>query len=216
MPRPPPANGNPALHGCGPQRSGAKRSEDEDHTCHGSINSKRASCARATRCSASKRWRWRNAARRILLARVRRDPHRRGLRLCDDRQDRVGAARRRQQDRYQTSDQVVARFKRDVKNFLTLPDMGLQLERKPAVILIIGVNGSGKTTTIGKLATALNEIAAKYYWSRPIRFARRRRSSSRFGPNARGSTSSAATKAPIRRRWCSTEWWRRSRAAPTS
>ncbi|HEY5350235.1 MAG TPA: signal recognition particle-docking protein FtsY [Candidatus Lustribacter sp.] len=59
------------------------------------------------------------------------------------------------QDRYQTSDQVIARFKRDVKNFLTLPDMGLQLDRKPAVILIVGVNGSGKTTTIGKLATAL-------------------------------------------------------------
>src|SRR3984885_14956024 len=37
------------------------------------------------------------------------------------------------QDRYQTSDQVIARFKRDVKTFLTLPDMGLQLERKPAV-----------------------------------------------------------------------------------
>lgn len=59
------------------------------------------------------------------------------------------------QDRYQTSDQVIARFKRDVKNFLTLPHMTLDLERRPSVILIVGVNGSGKTTTIGKLATAL-------------------------------------------------------------
>jgi fused signal recognition particle receptor len=59
------------------------------------------------------------------------------------------------QDRYATSDQVIARFKRDVKNFLTLPDMGLHLDVKPAVILVVGVNGSGKTTTIGKLATAL-------------------------------------------------------------
>ncbi len=59
------------------------------------------------------------------------------------------------QDRYATSDQVIARFKRDVKSFLTLPDMQLHLDRKPAVILIVGVNGSGKTTTIGKLATAL-------------------------------------------------------------
>ncbi len=65
------------------------------------------------------------------------------------------------QDRYQTSDQVIARFKRDVKNFLTLPDMGLQLERKPAVILIVGVNGSGKTTTIGKLATAMKRNRRK-------------------------------------------------------
>ena len=59
------------------------------------------------------------------------------------------------QDRYQTSDQVIARFKRDVKTFLTLPQMTLDLERRPSVILVVGVNGSGKTTTIGKLATAL-------------------------------------------------------------
>jgi fused signal recognition particle receptor len=59
------------------------------------------------------------------------------------------------QDRYASSDQVIARFKRDVKNFLTLPHMTLDLERRPSVILIVGVNGSGKTTTIGKLATAL-------------------------------------------------------------
>jgi len=65
------------------------------------------------------------------------------------------------QDRYATSDQVIARFKRDVKNFLTLPDMGLALERTPAVILIVGVNGSGKTTTIGKLATALKRNRRK-------------------------------------------------------
>ena len=59
------------------------------------------------------------------------------------------------QDRYETSDQVIARFKRDVKNFLTLPHMALDLAHPPSVILIVGVNGSGKTTTIGKLAGAL-------------------------------------------------------------
>ncbi len=59
------------------------------------------------------------------------------------------------QDRYETSDQVIARFRRDVQSFLTLPHMGLELERKPAVILVVGVNGSGKTTTIGKLAALL-------------------------------------------------------------
>jgi fused signal recognition particle receptor len=65
------------------------------------------------------------------------------------------------QDRYQSSDQVIARFKRDVKNFLTLPAMGLDLERKPAVVLIVGVNGSGKTTTIGKLAVAMRRNRRK-------------------------------------------------------
>ena len=59
------------------------------------------------------------------------------------------------QDRYATSDQVIARFKRDVQNFLVLPNASLQLANKPAVVLVVGVNGSGKTTTIGKLATAL-------------------------------------------------------------
>ena len=33
-------------------------------------------------------------------------------------------------------------------------DRGLKLESRPSVILMIGVNGVGKTTTIGKLATA--------------------------------------------------------------
>jgi fused signal recognition particle receptor len=59
------------------------------------------------------------------------------------------------QDRYESSDQVVARFRRDVQNFLTLPDMALQLDAKPAIVLVVGVNGSGKTTTIGKLAALL-------------------------------------------------------------
>jgi len=60
-----------------------------------------------------------------------------------------------QQDRYASSDQVVARFRRDVQNFLTLPAMALNLSGKPAVVLVVGVNGSGKTTTIGKLAALL-------------------------------------------------------------
>ena len=54
-----------------------------------------------------------------------------------------------------TSDQVVARFKRDVAHFLTLPGAALDLATKPSVILVVGVNGSGKTTTIGKLAAFL-------------------------------------------------------------
>jgi len=55
---------------------------------------------------------------------------------------------------WSTSDLVIARFKRDVANFLTLPG-ALKLDAKPSVILIVGVNGSGKTTTIGKLASRL-------------------------------------------------------------
>ncbi len=59
------------------------------------------------------------------------------------------------QEAWKTSDQVVARFRKDVERFLTLPGSQLRLDRRPAVMLIVGVNGSGKTTTIGKLATQL-------------------------------------------------------------
>jgi fused signal recognition particle receptor len=55
------------------------------------------------------------------------------------------------------SDQVIGRFKTDVRAFLTLPDAGLVLKSKPAVVLVVGVNGTGKTTTIGKLASALRK-----------------------------------------------------------
>ena len=61
------------------------------------------------------------------------------------------------QELWSTSDQIVARFRKDVERFLTLPDPGLNLADKPAVVLVVGVNGSGKTTTIGKLATRLHK-----------------------------------------------------------
>lgn len=38
---------------------------------------------------------------------------------------------------------------------------GLHLEKKPAVILVIGVNGVGKTTSIGKIAAELNSQKKK-------------------------------------------------------
>jgi fused signal recognition particle receptor len=60
------------------------------------------------------------------------------------------------QELWHRSDQAVARFKEDVREFLTLPNPGLVLDHKPAVILVVGVNGSGKTTTIGKLGRSLS------------------------------------------------------------
>jgi fused signal recognition particle receptor len=61
------------------------------------------------------------------------------------------------QEAWATTDQAVDRFHRDVERFLTLPNAELAIEgKKPAVVLVVGVNGSGKTTTIGKLATRLH------------------------------------------------------------
>jgi fused signal recognition particle receptor len=60
------------------------------------------------------------------------------------------------QEAWTTGDQAVARFRKDVERFLTL-DAALNLSSTPAVILVVGVNGSGKTTTIGKLAKRLRD-----------------------------------------------------------
>jgi len=46
-------------------------------------------------------------------------------------------------------------MKEILAELLTVGEVGLDLERKPAVVLFIGVNGVGKTTTIGKLGHAL-------------------------------------------------------------
>lgn len=59
------------------------------------------------------------------------------------------------QESWKTADRAVARFRKDVERFLSLPGAELRLDRRPAVVLVVGVNGSGKTTTIGKLATRL-------------------------------------------------------------
>jgi fused signal recognition particle receptor len=60
------------------------------------------------------------------------------------------------QEFWRRSDQAVARFKLDVRKFLTLPGGALRIASRPAVILVVGVNGSGKTTTIGKLGRYLS------------------------------------------------------------
>jgi fused signal recognition particle receptor len=61
------------------------------------------------------------------------------------------------QEAWKTSDQPVARFHKDVERFLTLPGAEPQVENRPAVVLVVGVNGSGKTTTIGKLAKRFHD-----------------------------------------------------------
>ena len=50
---------------------------------------------------------------------------------------------------------------RDVIVEMLLPDVPLDLSGKPAVILVVGVNGVGKTTTIGKLTHQLQESGKK-------------------------------------------------------
>jgi fused signal recognition particle receptor len=55
-------------------------------------------------------------------------------------------------DKAITPDEVKAILAAEVEKVLTPVARPLAIEAKPFVILVIGVNGSGKTTTIGKLA----------------------------------------------------------------
>ena len=61
------------------------------------------------------------------------------------------------QEAWKSTDRPVERFRKDVERFLTLPGAELHLDCVPAVVLVVGVNGSGKTTTIGKLAARLEK-----------------------------------------------------------
>ena len=48
-----------------------------------------------------------------------------------------------------------------LSGLLNVGDAGLKLDTRPSVILMVGVNGVGKTTTIGKLARQLREQGKK-------------------------------------------------------
>ena len=54
-----------------------------------------------------------------------------------------------------TPDHVRFNLKLILKDMLNVGDTALNLSTTPSVILVIGVNGVGKTTTIGKIATQL-------------------------------------------------------------
>ena len=54
-----------------------------------------------------------------------------------------------------TTEEARTALKEILVDMLQVGDTALNLQTKPAVILVIGVNGVGKTTTIGKIATQL-------------------------------------------------------------
>ncbi len=61
-------------------------------------------------------------------------------------------------DKEVSPDDVKAIFAAEIEKVLTdvAQPLVIDAEKKPFVILVIGVNGSGKTTTIGKLASSLH------------------------------------------------------------
>ena len=73
------------------------------------------------------------------------------LKLIDNIEDRV------ERDKYVDMEELTALIRDEIANLMG-PDEPVQpfnFEKKPYVMLIVGVNGVGKTTTIGKLASML-------------------------------------------------------------
>ena len=62
---------------------------------------------------------------------------------------------------YRTGEEIKSALTDILTEIIDLPGGELQLETKPAIILVIGVNGVGKTTTIGKIAMNLRDQGKK-------------------------------------------------------
>ena len=79
------------------------------------------------------------------------------LKLIDNIQDRV------EKDKYVGMDELVALIRDEIANLMgdDAPVQPFDFSHKPYVMLVVGVNGVGKTTTIGKLAAMLTRQGKK-------------------------------------------------------
>ena len=59
------------------------------------------------------------------------------------------------EERLKTTEEAKTALKQILVQMLSQGDTALKMSTKPSVVLVIGVNGVGKTTTIGKIATRL-------------------------------------------------------------
>ena len=77
---------------------------------------------------------------------------------ADTAADTVAQLRKRVKERFiGRMDEVKDALRDILKSKLEVGDSALVLEGKPAVVLVIGVNGVGKTTSVGKLAGKLKD-----------------------------------------------------------
>ena len=119
------------------------------------------------------------------------------VRLVDKLRDRV-------REKGLKTGEEAADALRDIIAEEMTPDAEMDLSGRPAVILVIGVNGVGKTTSIGKLADATRVRARRYCCVPVIRSAPPLPTSWRSGQTAPVRTLSASTRAPTRAPCCST------------
>ena len=64
-------------------------------------------------------------------------------------------------DKIEDADEVKEALRAQMKEILDSVDSELKLDSKPSVILMVGVNGAGKTTSIGKIANNLKKEGKK-------------------------------------------------------
>lgn len=85
------------------------------------------------------------------------------LKIIDNLQDRV------ERDKYMSFDELIDMLREEIASLLNIKDgetsddkvVPFDFSRKPYVIMVVGVNGVGKTTTIGKLAGNLKANGKK-------------------------------------------------------
>ncbi len=64
-------------------------------------------------------------------------------------------------EKLQDKEEVKQALREEMKQILDVTDVKLNLNTKPSVILVVGVNGVGKTTSIGKMANRLAKDGKK-------------------------------------------------------
>ena len=64
-------------------------------------------------------------------------------------------------EKIEDEEDVKKALREEMKKILDVTDIGLKLNTKPSVILVVGVNGVGKTTSIGKIANRLAKDGKK-------------------------------------------------------
>ena len=85
------------------------------------------------------------------------------LKIIDNLQDRV------ERDKYLSFDELMDMLRDEIASLLNIKDgetsddavIPFDFSVKPYVIMVVGVNGVGKTTTIGKLASSLRAQGKK-------------------------------------------------------
>lgn len=77
------------------------------------------------------------------------------LKIIDNLEDRVA------RDKFMSFDELVSLLRDEISSLIDDGGPAFDFSKKPYVILVVGVNGVGKTTTIGKLAYLLSRQGKK-------------------------------------------------------